>query len=127
MKTTLSKSGKMTDRLQAMSILAAVVDAGSLSAGARALQMPVATVITAPAAIPHNTATAINTGQRCWSKVDCCDGVILRTVRFTGSFLFSGSFSINFNVVRHEKLLAFAFLIIQSSFFFWVFVNGHLL
>lgn len=44
MKTTLSKSGKMTDRLQAMSILAAVVDAGSLSAGARALQMPVATV-----------------------------------------------------------------------------------
>lgn len=34
----------MSDRLEAMSILAAVVDAGSLSAGARALRMPIATV-----------------------------------------------------------------------------------
>ncbi len=34
----------MTDRLETMSILAAVVDAGSLSAGARTLRMPVATV-----------------------------------------------------------------------------------
>ncbi len=34
----------MTDRLQAMSILSTVVDAGSLSAGARALRMPLATV-----------------------------------------------------------------------------------
>ena len=34
----------MTDRLEAMSILSAVVDAGSLSAGARALRMPLATV-----------------------------------------------------------------------------------
>jgi len=42
--THLSKNGKMTDRLESMSILVAVVDAGSLSAGARALGMPVATV-----------------------------------------------------------------------------------
>ncbi|PRP91365.1 HTH-type transcriptional regulator DmlR [Enhygromyxa salina] len=34
----------MTDRFEAMSILAAVVDAGSLSAGARALRLPLATV-----------------------------------------------------------------------------------
>lgn len=34
----------MTDRLEAMSILVAVVDAGSLSAGARALRLPLATV-----------------------------------------------------------------------------------
>lgn len=34
----------MTDRLQSMSILLTVVDAGSLSAGARALRMPLATV-----------------------------------------------------------------------------------
>jgi DNA-binding transcriptional LysR family regulator len=34
----------MTDRLEAMSILSAVVDAGSLSAGARVLRMPLATV-----------------------------------------------------------------------------------
>lgn len=34
----------MSDRLQSMSILSAVVDAGSLSAGARALRMPLATV-----------------------------------------------------------------------------------
>ncbi|MBY8976783.1 LysR family transcriptional regulator [Rhodobacteraceae bacterium NNCM2] len=34
----------MTDRLEAMSILTAVVDAGSLSAGARQLRMPIATV-----------------------------------------------------------------------------------
>ena len=34
----------MTDRFQAMSILSTVMDAGSLSAGARALRMPLATV-----------------------------------------------------------------------------------
>ena len=34
----------MTDRLEAMSILSAVVEAGSLSAGARAMRMPLATV-----------------------------------------------------------------------------------
>lgn len=34
----------MTDRLEAMSILVAVADAGSLSAGARALRMPLASV-----------------------------------------------------------------------------------
>ena len=44
LKYTLSKIGNMTDRLDSMSILVAAVDAGSLSAGARELGMPLATV-----------------------------------------------------------------------------------
>lgn len=49
----------MTDRLESMSILAAVVDAGSLSAGARALRMPVATVSRRVAALEEALGTQL--------------------------------------------------------------------
>jgi DNA-binding transcriptional LysR family regulator len=42
--TILLKNGNMMDRLDAMSVLLAVVDAGTLSAGARRLGMPLTTV-----------------------------------------------------------------------------------
>ncbi len=44
MKGILSESENMADRLESMSILVASVDAGSLSAGARRLGLPLATV-----------------------------------------------------------------------------------
>jgi DNA-binding transcriptional LysR family regulator len=58
-RSILSKNGNMPDRLDSMSILVAAVDAGSLSAAARQLGLPLATVSRRVAELEARLGTAI--------------------------------------------------------------------